>query len=210
MFCSATADKDTTGGFRAADAPPLQLKPGDQLASESWQIVLVAPGRNITSELLPIVSSEVPSAQVIKLQEYPLDGKLGAVGHSGVICFLDLITNETEGLRALAKIVAVMPSVPVVSLIRDSNPNLILQALRLGGKDFLTQPFNNEQFRTVMEKLVQLSPELVAQQGRVISIIPAKGACGASTIALNLAAQLKNSRLPSFWLSGQAEPLSPG
>ena len=174
-----------------ADSAPLQLKPGDQLANESWQIVLVTPGRNITSELLPIVSSEVPSAQVIELQGYPLDGKLGAVGRRGMICFLDLITNEADGLQALAKIVAVMPSVPVVSLIRDSNPNLVLKAFQLGGKDFLTQPFNNEQFRTVMEKLTHLSPELVAQQGRVISIIPAKGACGASTIALNLAAQLK-------------------
>ncbi len=161
------------------------------MAAESRQIVLVTPGRKITSELLPIVSSEVPSAQVIELQGYPLDGKLGAAGQSGMICFLDLITDQDAGLRALAKIVEVTPSVPVVSLIPDSNPNLILQALRIGAKDFLTQPFNNEQFRTVMEKLAQLSPELVTQQGRVISIIPAKGACGASTIALNLAAQLK-------------------
>ena len=99
------------------DSAPLQLKPGDQLANESWQIVLVTPGRNITSELLPIVSSEVPSAQVIELQGYPLDGKLGAVGRRGMICFLDLITNEADGLQTLAKIVAVMPSVPVVSLV---------------------------------------------------------------------------------------------
>jgi pilus assembly protein CpaE len=152
---------------------------------------LVTPGRKITFELLPIVSSEIPSAQVIELQGYPLDGKLGDIGQSGVICFLDLITNEDLGLQALAKIVEVMPSVPVVSLVPDSNPQLILQALRIGAKDFLTQPFTNDQFRTVLEKLAQTMPELVAQQGRVISIIPAKGACGASMIAFNLAAQLK-------------------
>jgi pilus assembly protein CpaE len=161
------------------------------LAAESWRIVLVTPGRKITSELLPIVSSEVPSAQVIELQGYPLDGKLGDIGQNGMVCFLDLITDQEAGLQSLAKIVEVMPQVAVVSLVADSNPQLILQALRIGAKDFLTQPFTTEQFRSVLEKLSSIIPELITQQGRVISIIPAKGACGASTIAFNLAAQLK-------------------
>jgi len=161
------------------------------LAAESWRIVLVTPGRKITSELLPIVSSEVPSAQVIELQGYPLDGKLGDIGQSGMVCFLDLITDQDAGLKSLAKIVEVMPSAAVVSLVPDSNPQLILQALRLGAKDFLTQPFTTDQFRSVLEKLSQINPELITPQARVISIIPAKGACGASTVAFNLAAHLK-------------------
>lgn len=163
------------------------------MAADSWRIVLVTPGRKITSELLPIVSSAVPAAQVIELQGYPLDGNLGNIGSSDMVCFLDLITNEEAGLESLAQIVAAYPLIPVVSLVPASNPQLILQALRLGAKDFLTQPFSDEQFRTVIEKLSHLIPELAAQQGRVISVIPAKGACGASTIAFNLAMQLKRS-----------------
>lgn len=161
------------------------------MAADSWHIVLVTPGRKITSELLPIVSAEVPSAQVIELQGYPLDGNLGDIGQTGMICFLDLITNQEAGLQSLMKLVEVTPTIPVVSLVPDSNPQLILQALRLGAKDFLTQPFTNDQFRTVMEKLAQLLPELISEQGRVITVIPAKGGCGASTLAFNLAAQLK-------------------
>ena len=163
------------------------------MAAESWRIVLVTPGRKITSELLPIVSTEVPAAQVVEMQGYPLDGKLGDVGQSGMVCFLDLITDQKAGLQSLAKIVEVMPSVAVVSLVPDSNPQLILQALRAGAKDFLTQPFTADQFRTVLEKLAQIVPELVTQLARVITVIPAKGACGASTIAFNLAAQLKKN-----------------
>lgn len=163
------------------------------MAVETWHIVLVTPGRKITSELLPLVSAEFPAAQVIELQGYPLDGNLGDIGRTGIICFLDLITNEDAGLRALAKIVETMPTVPVVSLVPSSNPQLILQALRAGAKDFLTQPFTSDQFRTVIEKLSQLIPELAAEQGRVISVIPSKGGCGASTISFNLAMQLKRS-----------------
>ncbi|MFN0104072.1 MAG: CpaE family protein [Bryobacteraceae bacterium] len=171
------------------------------MAAESWRIVLVTPGRKITSELLPIVSAAIPSAQVIELQGYPLDGKLGDIGRSGVICFLDLITDQDAGLESLAKIVEVMPRVPVVSLVPDSNHQIILQALRIGAKDFLTQPFTSDQFRTVMEKLALLIPDLVAEQGKVIAVIPAKGACGASTIAFNLASQLKKGGSPRTLLA---------
>jgi len=163
------------------------------LAAETWQIVLVTPGRKITSELLPLVSTELPAAQVIELQGYPLDGNLGDVSRTGIICFLDLITNEEAGLQSLIKLVSTMPHVPIVSLVPDSNPQLILQALRAGAKDFLTQPFTADQLRTVIEKLAQLIPSLVAEQGRVVSVIPAKGGCGASTISFNLAMQLKRS-----------------
>jgi pilus assembly protein CpaE len=161
------------------------------LAADSWRIVLVTPGRKITSELLPLVSAEIPSAQVVELQGYPLDGKLGDIGGAGMVCFLDFITNPEAGLTSLAKISEVMPTVPVVSLVPASNPQLILQTLRLGAKDFLTQPFTADQFHTVIEKLAQILPELMAEQGKVITVIPAKGGCGASTLAFNLASQIK-------------------
>lgn len=163
------------------------------MLAESWRIVLVTPGRKITSELLPIVSREIPSAQVIELQGYPTDGHLGDIGNNGFICFLDLITNSVVGLEALAGIISAYPLVPVVALVPDNNPQVLLQALRVGAKDFLTQPFTNDQFRSVIDKLSQIIPELAAEQGKVISVVPAKGACGASTIAFNLAMQLKKA-----------------
>ncbi|HEU0119798.1 MAG TPA: hypothetical protein VFQ91_04675 [Bryobacteraceae bacterium] len=174
-------------------ADTIKNKEGVQLAVETWHIVLVTPGRKITSELLPLVSKEFPSAQVVELQGYPLDGNLGDLGRAGAICFLDLITDEDAGLQSLAKIVETQPDIPIVSLVPGSNPQLILQALRAGAKDFLTQPFTSDQFRTVIDKLAQLIPDLVAEQGRVISVIPAKGACGASTLSFNLAMQLKRA-----------------
>jgi pilus assembly protein CpaE len=192
MFFRPNADEEIKHGsenrWRTAT-----IRRGAQLAAEAWQIVLVTPGRKITSELLPLVSSELPSAQVIELQGYPLDGKLGDSVKAGSICFLDLITDQDRGLEALTSIVQTSPHIPVVSLVTDSNPQLILQALRLGAKDFLTQPFTSDQLRTVIEKLSHLIPELIKEQGRVITVIPAKGGCGASTISFNLAMQLKKS-----------------
>lgn len=161
------------------------------MASESWQIVLVTAGRKIASEVLPIVSAELPFANVVEKQGYPRDGKLGDAGQEATVCLLDLITNPEAGLESLAKLAAATPELPVVSLVPEGKPQIILQALRLGAKDFLTQPFTKDQFRAVVEKLAPIVPQLATKRGRVISVIPCKGGCGASTLAFNLAIQLK-------------------
>jgi pilus assembly protein CpaE len=96
-------------------------------------------------------------------------------------------------MGALGRIVAQAPRVPVVVLVPGHDPQLILEALRSGASEFLTQPFSNEQFRTVLEKLAQRNPDLVAEQGRLIVVVPAKGSCGASTLAFNLAIQIRKS-----------------
>lgn len=114
-----------------------------------------------------------------------------------MICFLDLITNQEAGLQSLIKLVEVMPSVPVVSLVPQQSAADSAGVTARGGA-ILPQPFTNDQFRTVMEKLSQLIPELIAEQGHVITVIPAKGGCGASTIAFNLAAQRKKAVYPHY------------
>ncbi len=163
------------------------------MAGDSWRIILVTPGRRITAAILPIVSAELPTTQVIELQGYPKDGAFGDLGASGAICFLDLISDPEDGIDALTRMVQVSPNVPVVALVPDSDPALILQALRVGARDFLTEPFSPEQFRTVLDKLSSILPHLTAGLGRVYTVIPAKGGCGASTLAFNLAVQLRKA-----------------
>jgi pilus assembly protein CpaE len=153
--------------------------------------VLATPSRRIVSEFLPVVSAEAPLAQITEVQGYPSDNLLREIGHSGSICFLDLITDRKGGAAALDRIISNAPRLAVVALVPAKEPQAILEALRAGASEFLTQPFSNEQFRTVLEKLALKNPELMAEQGRVLAIVPAKGSCGASTIAFNLAVQLR-------------------
>lgn len=163
------------------------------MAAESWRIVLITSGRKVTSELLPVVSSEIPAAQVIEVQGYPANGNLAGVDASGAICMVDLMTDRAAGLRCLESLAAGSLKVPPVVLVPANDPQLILQALRTGAKDFLTHPFSQEQLREVFNKLANLLPELAVDQGRVIAVVPAKGACGASTLAFNLAVQLRKA-----------------
>ena len=60
-----------------------------------------------------------------------------------------------------------------------------------GASDFLLQPFTIEQVDGALQKIARLHPGRTKNPGKVYCVMPAKGGCGASTIASNLAYQLK-------------------
>ncbi len=84
--------------------------------------------------------------------------------------------------------------ISVIGLVSDNDPDLILKSLRLGATDFLLSPFDPEQVEAALAKLdkvAQLNPN--GGSGKVYCTIPAKGACGASTVACNLAYEFKRA-----------------
>jgi pilus assembly protein CpaE len=68
-----------------------------------------------------------------------------------------------------------------------------LRCLRSGAADFLIQPFTGEQIEGVLAKLAktQGAEGQGKEPAKILVVMPAKGACGASTIAYNLAFQWK-------------------
>ncbi len=79
-------------------------------------------------------------------------------------------------------------------MLAGNDPDLMLRCLRTGATDFLIQPFTAEQLEAASGKLARLQP--AAESGRkepakIFAVMPAKGACGATTVACNLAFQWK-------------------
>ncbi|MBZ5605575.1 MAG: AAA family ATPase [Acidobacteriia bacterium] len=86
------------------------------------------------------------------------------------------------------------PSVQVVALLAGNDPDLILRCLRAGAVDFLIQPFSADQLEAAMAKLSRMQPAADTggkEPAKIFAVMPAKGACGATTIACNLAFQWK-------------------
>src|SRR6202041_19398 len=52
-------------------------------------------------------------------------------------------------------------------------------------------PFTSEQVEAALQKIARQHPTRLKTPGRVYCIVPAKGGCGASTVASNLAYQIK-------------------
>lgn len=163
------------------------------MPKDNWQVIVISPSRNYIAELLPVVSNEMADAPVIEIGGYPAPDALRDLPLSSTpsVCFLDVSSDQKTAFSVLSGIAALKANLHIVVLVEEANPNLILQCLRGGAQEFLTRPFTQEQLRHVLEKLSRLSPSLSAERGRITAIIPAKGACGATTMACNLAVHYK-------------------
>ena len=78
-------------------------------------------------------------------------------------------------------------------------PDLFIQALRAGAKEFFPQPIKREEVRHALLKFRERKENLKLsvekkKQGKIIDVIGSKGGVGTTTIAVNLATSLVESK----------------
>lgn len=79
-----------------------------------------------------------------------------------------------------------------------ANPNILLEALRLGVKEFFTQPINKEEVKKALLKIKAQKEGKkdegdARKKGKIINVFGSKGGVGTTTVAVNLAASLLES-----------------
>jgi len=114
-------------------------------------------------------------------------------GGGSHLVFLDVVSDPDQAIHLLSEMGRLGLAVQVIALLGGNDPDLILKCLRAGAVDFLTPPFTAEQIEAAMAKMARLQPtaEGGKEPGKIYAVMPAKGACGATTIACNLAFQWK-------------------
>jgi len=158
--------------------------------------VVISPNSRMVEELEPILLQHLANIQVSHLRTYPSPRDLaGALaGGAAHLVFLDVISDRDQSLQLLGEISRLGSAIQVIALIGGNEPDLILRCLRAGAIDFLLQPFTGDQVESAMAKLARLqpTPESAGREpAKIFAVMPAKGACGATTIACNLAFQWK-------------------
>ena len=163
------------------------------MPKDNWQVIVISPSRKCVAELLPLISNEMADASLVELGGYPTPQNILdlPMNSSDNLCFLDVSSDRQAAMSTITALVGLKADLQIVALVEEADPNLILQCLRQGAQEFFTRPFSQAQLRQVLEKLSRLNPSLGTERGRVTAIIPAKGACGATTLAANLAVHHK-------------------
>jgi len=155
-----------------------------------------------------------------------LDGVLGEVGLVNVTRTLDRYPNALELLRflrahapqviflsieSMAKSLELArevekhtPGVQVIALSRVCDPQILLELMRAGVREFASLPFDRQ---TLTETLVRVRETLEARPAdtgstdHVYSFLPSKAGVGTSTIALNVSVALARPPNASVLLS---------
>ena len=169
----------------------------DSIASGvSWRILTVSANSGLSVQISQLIEKGGLSEPVCILDRHEDPRSLGQLiqGHKPNLCLVDVIHNTQDGFATIQAISQADPGVGIVALIGGNDPELILRCLRQGASEFMLQPFTLEQVAASLAKLAKTLPKDKIgprNSGTVYAIMPAKGACGATTIATNLAFQWK-------------------
>ena len=99
--------------------------------------------------------------------------------------------GSDQGIKFIQRLNSESPSTALISAAHNASPDLILQSLRAGAREFLRLPISAEELGTVIDQVTAFSAAQVQppkKKGRMIAVFSSKGGCGTSFIATNLAA----------------------
>jgi pilus assembly protein CpaE len=114
------------------------------------------------------------------------------------IALINLDSDSQKGLALLGQITNELPQVAVFVLASSQEGSLILQAMRMGAKEFLNSPLKLDDFMAALDRLHSSSGKKDKTRGsRVISVCGASGGIGCTSLAINLGCILSQNKANS-------------
>jgi Flp pilus assembly CpaE family ATPase len=154
-----------------------------------WRPLIVCP-HPVMARQIGAAMAELGVESSAALTEYPRPAAIAglAADNEANLCFLDVASHPEQ---ALALISETAPVMPVVALNPENDADLILRCLRRGACEFLSDS-SAEQLDGLLERLSRLrQPAQRDNPATVYCVVPGKAGCGASTVAVHLAVELK-------------------
>jgi pilus assembly protein CpaE len=111
-------------------------------------------------------------------------------GHPN-IAMVDIDQDPERLLSELSRITTTYPHLWLIVLSQEFSERRVLHAMQAGARHFLRKNAIAAELNQVLERLLVRQPETSTRSGVVISIFPCSGGCGATTVAINLANELR-------------------
>lgn len=126
------------------------------------------------------------------------------------IVLLDLAGGTEVSLEFAAHLRRHRPSVCVIacSPLKQPDPDLLMQAMRSGVREFLAHPVDTISLEAALKRIIQeQSPGEKSLERKLIVVMGAKGGVGSTTVAVNLGAQLARATQKRVILIDLARPM---
>jgi pilus assembly protein CpaE len=160
-------------------------------SASNWKYLVICPSQGITKDIQQTFTGKMPHAELLEIPVYPPTAGLLEVitVQRPDVCLADVVSDSERGLNLIKELTGMQPKLPIIAIIPGNDTDLILRCLRAGASEFLYHPLDHPQIEEVIGRLVAKNPLVrgSGKSGRVIAVVPAKGACGASTVASGLA-----------------------
>ena len=107
------------------------------------------------------------------------------------LAVVDIDSDPPYVLRELGKVIPLYPETRFAVASHNSNSELILSAMRSGVREFLPKKSIEAELDRVLERLLFDIAGTSESLGSVISVFSTSGGCGATTVVVNLANELR-------------------
>ncbi|HKT12204.1 MAG TPA: AAA family ATPase [Terriglobia bacterium] len=126
------------------------------------------------------------------------------------VIILDLAGGTDVSLEFAAHLRRLRPSVVVVacSPLKQPDPDLLMQAMRSGVREFLAHPVDTVSLEAALKRIRdEQTPGEKSLERKLIIVMGAKGGVGSTTVAVNLGAQLARLTQKRVILIDLARPM---
>lgn len=118
------------------------------------------------------------------------------------IILVDNKIADASSLETVRRLAILVPSVPIVAMTEQSAVNYVQEVLLAGARTFLTKPLNDPDVIDTVSQLLQLESIRRSRQAQIdinaylpqceiITIVSPKGGAGTTTLAVNMAAAIR-------------------
>jgi pilus assembly protein CpaE len=104
------------------------------------------------------------------------------------LVIVNLDPGASDNLRKIGALPRQFPAVSFFVMSQVLDPNLLMEAMHLGVKEFIPLPIAEGKFAAAIERAA--ATHGMGKKARVVHVIPTQGGCGSTTIACNVAAAL--------------------
>src|SRR5512145_640677 len=107
-------------------------------------------------------------------------------------------SRPQQTFSQIRELLGTTPNLEIFLTASRTDPQLLLEAFRVGVKEFLPQPLTRQDVEPALarfeERFKGRTAEIEDQAGRVLCVIGARGGVGTSTVATNLATAVQQAR----------------
>lgn len=141
------------------------------------------------------------------------------------IILMDINMPGIDGIGASQKITELVPSVQIIIMSVQSDPNYLRRAMMAGARDFLTKPFGGDELVAAVRRVHAKRPHIPAApsrqqrssanapaaeideipEGKIIAVFSPKGGSGCTTIAINVAVTLARRGQKTILVDGSLQ-----
>jgi len=104
------------------------------------------------------------------------------------LAIINLDPGAQDNLRKIGTLPRQFPNVSFFVMSQVLDPNLLMEAMHMGVKEFIPLPISEAKFAAAVERVAQTHG--MGKRAKVIHVIPTIGGCGATTVSCNVGASL--------------------